>query len=167
VRPGLGEPKLNGKERQAVACGSREQNARDVERVEDLNCGIPQSGGGQEVDVKASAMPDRLTAAQKRGELAKGRFGAGRSSKLLLPDACQPQDGFGNLPARVDKALHRKACELGRESDGADLDHSVSGRIETGRLEVESNVFRHCHPILRASPNGTPWGQARSPIALS
>jgi len=85
---------------------------------------------------------DRLAAAKKLRELPQGRSGARRPAKLLLPDTGEAQDRFWNGPPGIDEALEGRADAIGREGDGADLDHSVPGRVETGRLEVESCVFR-------------------------
>jgi hypothetical protein len=66
VRPRLCESHLGGEKRKAVARRSRQEDASNVQRVEDLLRRIPQPGGGQKVDIESCAMTDRLTAAQKR-----------------------------------------------------------------------------------------------------
>ena len=104
---------------------------------------VPQSGRGQEVDVETGAMTDRLPAAEKLGELPQRLVGTGRAAELLLLDAGQTKNRLGHGAPGVHQSLHRSADAIGRESDGADLDHSVPGRVETGRLEIQSCVFRH------------------------
>src|SRR5258708_25962140 len=66
MRAWLPEPELGREQRQAVAGGRGHQDARDTERVEDLRRLVPVAGGGEEVDVKAPALTDRLPAAQGR-----------------------------------------------------------------------------------------------------
>jgi len=49
---------------------------------------------------------------------------------------CLATDGW------IVTAFQFRADAIGSEGDGADLDDSVSRRVKTGRLEVESCVFR-------------------------
>ena len=57
---GLRETHLHGEQREAVARCGRQQDASDIERVEDLSRRIPQARSGEEVDIKPGAVPDRL-----------------------------------------------------------------------------------------------------------
>ena len=48
--------------------------------------------------------------------------------------AGKAEDGVGDGAARVDQLLQCRGDLIRGEGDGADLDDSVSGRIQTGRL---------------------------------
>ena len=142
VRPGLVETHLGRQEGQAVAGRRGQQDAGDVQCVEDLLRGVPQPGRIEEVDVQPGAMPNRLAAADELGQPAQGRLGAGRAAQLLLPDARQAQDRVGHGPPGIDQLLESRGDLARREGDGADFDDSVSGRVETGGLEVKGDVLR-------------------------
>src|SRR3984893_15420734 len=136
MRPGLSESELGRQEGQAVTCRGRQEDARDVERVKALCRLVPVACRHQAVHIQTTALADRLTSAQEIAELSKRALFAGGPSQLLLLDARQAQDRFGNRPSRIDQALHGRGHTIGRESDRADLYHSVAARIETCRLEV-------------------------------
>ena len=107
VRPGLGEAHLGREQGQAVAHRRGQEDPRDVERVQDLQGGIPQTGGLQELDVKAGSVADRLAAAQEIGQVAKGCARAGGSPQLVLFDPGQTQHGVRHGPAGIDQLLER------------------------------------------------------------
>jgi len=75
VRPRLAQPELCGQDRQAVAGGARQQDARDMQGVDHLRLARPEAGGDQEVDVEAGSVADRLPAAQEIGQLLDRRLG--------------------------------------------------------------------------------------------
>ena len=137
------EPHLGRQQRKAVACRGWQEDSRHVKRVEDLRGRVPQSGGGQEVDVEASPVADGLAAPEEVGQLPQGGLGAGRPAELLGLDSGQLEDRFGHGAAGIHEALQRGRDPIVGESHRADLDHSVSGRVETCGLEVEGCVFRH------------------------
>ncbi len=96
VGPWLRETHLQSEHRKAVARRRRQEDARHVQRVEDLSRGVPQARRRQEVDVEPGAVPDRLAAVQEVGQLAKGGLGACRAPELLLLDAGEPQHYLGD-----------------------------------------------------------------------
>ena len=130
------ESELDRQQWQAVTCRGGHEDSRDVERIEDLCRLVPVARSHQEVHVESRAVADRLPAAQEIAQLGERALFAGGPSQLLLLDARQAQDGFGNRPSRIDQALHRRGHTIGRKGDRADLYDSVAARIETCRLEV-------------------------------
>jgi len=160
VRSRLRKTQLDREQRQAVARRSRKKDAGNVEGVEDLLGRVPEAGRGQEVDIEAGAVPDRLPPTYEIGELAQRGVGARRAAKLLLPDPGQSKDRLGHRAPGVDQPLHGAVDAIGREGDRADLDHTVPRRIETGRLEIESCVFRHYRPRFYVRPEERVGGAA-------
>ncbi len=139
----LVETHLRGKQRKAVAGRRGQEDAGHVQGVEDLRLRGPEAGRRQEVDVEPSAVPDRLAAAQEIGQLAQCRLGGGGAPELLGFDAGQPKHGFGHGATGIHQAFESRRDPLRGESDRAHLDHSISGRVEPGRLEIEGCVFGH------------------------
>jgi hypothetical protein len=88
-------------------------------------------------------MADRLAAAQEFTELRECSHLRGGPAQLFGLDARKPKHRLWHGSPRIDQALHGRGDALGREGDRADLDNSVAGRVETGRLEVKGCVFRH------------------------
>ena len=60
MRPRLLQAQLAGQGGQAVAVGGGQQDAGDVERVQDFRAVGPEPRGLQEVDVQARPVTDRL-----------------------------------------------------------------------------------------------------------
>ncbi len=145
----LVEAHLGREQRQAVAGGCRQEDAGDVQGVQDFRGRVPQPGGGQEIDVEARAVADRLAAAQEVGQFPQCGIGARRASQFLLPDPCQPEHGFGHWAPWIHQAFESRRHSFGGEGDRAHLDHSISGRVKSGRLEIEGCVFGHRLRILR------------------
>src|SRR5712692_452685 len=141
--PRLREAEICRQQRQAVTGSRRHQDASEVQRVEDLGCLIPVAGGCEKVDVEAGAMANRLAAAQEFSQLRQSRLLRAGSPQFLGLDSRQPKDRLGHGSPGIDESLHGRGDALGRESHRADLDHSVTGRVETGSLEVKGSVFRH------------------------
>ena len=142
VRTRLAEPHLGREQGEAVADGSRQEDPGDVQGVEDLLGGVPQAGRLEELDVQPGAVTYRLAAPQELAQLPEGLLGRGGATQLFLLDAGQAEDGVGDGPSRVDQLLESRAHLVRREGDGADLDDSVPGRIETGGLQVQGYIFR-------------------------
>src|SRR5258708_2884096 len=141
--PRLREAEVCRQQRQAVTGGRRQQDASEGERVEDLDRLVPMAGSGEKVDVEAGRVADRLAAAQEFAQLRQSRLLRAGSPQFLGSNTRQAQDRLRDRSPRVDEALHRGYDGIGRKSDRADLDDSVTGRVETGRLEVKGSVFRH------------------------
>ena len=117
-----------------MAARGREQDAGDIQGVQDLDRPVPQAGGLEKLDVQAGAMADGLAAAEEFAQIAEGVLRPGRPPQVLLLDAGKAEDGVGDGAARVDQLLQCRGDLIRGEGDGADLDDSVSGRIQTGRL---------------------------------
>jgi hypothetical protein len=163
VRPRLLEPQLAGKGGEAMAVDPREQDARDVKRVQDLPAFGPEPGRGQEVDVEPCAVADRLTAVEKRGELLESSLRGRRLGQLLAVDAGQPEHGVGDAAAGIGEALQRAQDAVGVEGHRSDFDHAVSFRVETGGLQVQGDVLHGVAPILSIGAHAPDSGGA-SPI---
>ena len=119
-----------------MAAGRREEDAGEVERVEDLVCGIPQSGRLQELDVQAGAMADGLPSAQEIGERLQRLIGVRRTPQVLLLDPGQAEDSVRDRTSGIDQPLEGRGHLVGGEGNSADFDDPVAGRVETGGLEV-------------------------------
>ena len=143
MRSRLREAELGREKWKAVAGGRRHQDARHVQRVEDVGFGIPQPRCAQELQVEASPVADRLAAADEIDQLGHRGLGGGGALEVGLRDPGQPGDRVRQRPLRVDKPLQRSQRAVGRERHRAHLDHSIAGRIETGGLEVKGYVLRH------------------------
>src|SRR5207247_9319437 len=134
---------LRGRELgEAVAGAGGQVDPGDVQGVEDLLGGVPQAGRLEELDVQPRAVTHRLAAPQELAQLLESLLGRGSATQLFLLDAGQAEDGVGDGPSRVDQLLESRAHLVRREGDGADLDDSVPGRIETGGLQVQGYIFR-------------------------
>ena len=90
-----------------MAAGGRQEDAGDVEGVQDLLGGVPQPGGFEKLDVEASPMPNWLAAAQEIGEQLEGGFGIRGAPQFVLLDARQAEDGFRHRSAGIDQPLQR------------------------------------------------------------
>ncbi len=142
MRARLNEPHLQGQQRQAVASRAGQQDAGNVQRVEDLLRLVPQARRLEKLDVQPRPMPDRLPSSKEVGQAAERRLRGGRAAQLLLLDPGQAEHGIGHRSTRVDQLLQRGCDLVGGEGDRPDLDHTVSGRVETRRFEVQGSVFR-------------------------
>src|SRR4029077_1959531 len=89
MRSRLRETEVGREQRQAVTGGARHEDASEVERVEDLRRLVPMARGGEEVDVEARPVADRLAAAQEFTELRERGFLGGGSAEVLGVDAGQ------------------------------------------------------------------------------
>ena len=142
MRPRLVEPHLRRQQGEAVASRPREQDAREIEGVQDLLRFVPQPRRVEKLDVEPGAMADWLPSAEELGQPAQGGLRAGRSPQLLLLDPCEAQHGVRHRAAGIDQLFQGGGDLVGGEGDGPDFDDSVSSRVETGRLEVQGSVFR-------------------------
>ena len=142
MRPRLVEPHLRRQQGEAVASRPREQDAREIEGVQDLLRFVPQPRRVEKLDVEPGAMADWLPSADELGQPAQGGLRAGRSPQLLLLDPGEAQHGVRHRAAGIDQLFQGGGDLVGGEGDGPDFDDSVSSRVETGRLEVQGSVFR-------------------------
>ena len=136
MRPRLREPVLGRQQGQAVAGRPRQEDACDVQRVEDLVVRVPQACRLEKLDVQPRAVAHGLAALEEPREPAQGVVRAGGTSELLLLDPGQAQDGVRDRPAGVDQLLQGRGDVLRSEGHRADFDDPVARRVETGRLEV-------------------------------
>src|ERR1700694_3523122 len=143
VWPGLRKTHLDRKQREAVAGCGRQHDACDVQCVEDLLGRGPEAGRGQEVDVQTRSVANRLTTAKKFRQLAQRVLRACCTAELLRLDAGESKDCFRHRASWVDQSLEGAGDAIGGECDSADLDDTITGRVETSGLEVYSCVLRH------------------------
>ena len=125
-----------------MAEGGRQQDAGEVERVQDLLRGVPQAGGFEKLDVQPGAVAHGLPAAQEVGEEVEGGVGIRCPPQFVLLDPGQPEDRVRHRAAGIDQALERGCDPVRGEGDRTDFDDAVSGRVETGGLEVQGGVLR-------------------------
>jgi len=106
-----------------VARGSGEEDARDVECVENLVGWIPQPCCCQEIDVEAGTVSNRLPTAEELGQLSQRRIGARRATEIFLPNI----GIFGNG--------HTMAAELNNEQIADVLQNWINQHVKGARTE--------------------------------
>jgi len=124
-----------------VAGRAGEQDPGDQKGVEDLGPDRPDPGRGQELEVQPGAVADRLPAPQELAELGQDRTLAARATKGGGVDPGEPDDRLRHRAAGVDQALQAAQDAVRREGDRPDLDDAVVVGVESGRFEVERDVF--------------------------
>ena len=125
-----------------MAGGGGQQDAGDVERVQDLLRLVPQAGGFEELDVKPGAMTHGLAAAQEVGQEAERGVRVGGPLQLLLLDPGEAEDCVGNGPPGIDQLLEGRGDLVRGEGHGSDFDDSVPSRVETRGLKVQGGVLQ-------------------------
>ena len=158
VRTLVGDSQAPAQEREAVALEGRQQDPREVERVEDQP--RPERLGeqrSQEEQVEGAAVGDQRGVAAEIGE-PRGRLGRRRAAEdVVVGEADEALDGEGDRHLRIDDHLelvdrtHRLVV-----AHRADLEDAIAARREPGGLEVEGDEmvqvrWRPGHAARRAA----------------
>jgi hypothetical protein len=141
VRPRLLEAQVSRQQGQAVAGRLGQQDAGDVEGVDQLAARLPEPGGGQEVDVQRGAVADRLAPLQETRQRLEGGARRRRVAQVVAADAGQPRHRVRQLAPGVGEELQLVVDHPVVEGHRSDLDDAIALGVEPGRLEVEGGVL--------------------------